>query len=427
MKITKEQVETNKIKLEITVPAEDFAAAMNKSYQKNVKHINIQGFRKGKAPRGLIEKVYGEAIFYDDAADIIMQDTYGAALDQEGVEPVDRPEVEIKEIGTGKDFVYVATVTTKPVPELGKYKGVKVKKVEYAVTDEDVDAEINNMKERAARFVDVTDAPAADGDVAVIDFEGFVDDVAFEGGKGENHNLTLGSGQFIPGFEEQIVGKNIGEEFDVNVTFPEEYHAKDLAGKPAVFKVKLNGLKKKEYPELDDEFAKDVSEFDTFEQLKEETKKRLVANAENRAQREQEDAVLEAAVKTMKVEIPEVMVDNQVEQYLEDAKYKIQAQMPGITFEQYLQFTGGSVEDFKASVKDQAKKDVEINLLIEAIAKAEEITVTDEEAEEEIAKLAEQYKMEVEKIKSILSMDQIKSNLVPRKVIDLLIAEAKIA
>ena len=399
MKITKEQVETNKVKLEITVPAEDFAAAMNKSYQKNVKHINIQGFRKGKAPRGLIEKVYGEAIFYDDAADFIMQDTYGAALDQENVEPVDRPEVEIKEIGTGKDFVYVATVTTKPVPELGKYKGVKVKKVEYAVTDEDVDTEINNMKERAARFVDVTDAPAADGDVAVIDFEGFVDDVAFEGGKGENHNLTLGSGQFIPGFEEQIVGKNIGDEFDVNVTFPEEYHAADLAGKPAVFKVKLNGLKKKEYPELDDEFAKDVSEFDTFEQLKEETKKRLLENAEHRAQHEQEDAVLEAALKTMKVEIPEVMVDNQVEQYLEDAKYKIQAQMPGITFEQYLQFTGGSVEDFKSSVRDQAKKDVEINLLIEAIAKAEEITVTDEEAEEEIAKLAEQYKMEVEKIK----------------------------
>ena len=331
------------------------------------------------------------------------------------------------EIGSGKDFVYTATVTTKPVPELGKYKGVKVKKVEYAVTDEDVDAEINNMKERAARFVDVTDAPAADGDVAVIDFEGFVDDVAFEGGKGENHNLTLGSGQFIPGFEEQIVGKNIGDEFDVNVTFPEEYHAKDLAGKPAVFKVKLNGLKKKEYPELDDEFAKDVSEFDTFEQLKEETKKRLLETAEHRAQHEQEDAVLEAALKTMKAEIPEVMVDNQVEQYLEDAKYKIQAQMPGITFEQYLQFTGGSVEDFKASVRDQAKKDVEINLLIEAIAKAEEITVTDEEAEEEIVKLAEQYKMEVEKIKSILSMDQIKSNLVPRKVIDLLIAEAKIS
>ena len=415
MKITKEQVETNKVKLEITVPAEDFAAAMQKSYQKNVKHINIQGFRKGKAPRGLIEKVYGEAVFYDDAADFIMQDTYPAALDQENVEPVDRPEVEIKEIGSGKDFIYVATVTTKPVPELGKYKGVKVKKVEYAVTDEDVDKEIDNMKERAARFVDVTDAPAADGDVAVIDFEGFVDDVAFEGGKGENHNLTLGSGQFIPGFEEQIVGKNIGDEFDVNVTFPEEYHAKDLAGKPAVFKVKLNGLKKKEYPELDDEFAKDVSEFDTFEQLKEETKKRLLETAEHRAQHEQEDAVLEAALKTMKAEIPEVMVDNQVEQYLEDAKYKIQAQMPGITFEQYLQFTGGSVEDFKNSVRDQAKKDVEINLLIEAIAKAEEITVTDEEAEEEVKKLADQYKMEVEKIKSILSMDQIKSTSFPER------------
>lgn len=427
MKITKEQVETNKIKLEITVPAEEFDKAMHKSYLKNVKHINIQGFRKGKAPRGLIEKAYGEVIFYDDAADFIMQDTYPAALDQENVEPVDRPEVEIKEIGSGKDFVYTATVTVKPVPELGKYKGVKVKKVEYAVTDEDVDNEINNMKERAARFVDVTDAPAADGDVAVIDFEGFVDDVAFEGGKGENHNLTLGSGQFIPGFEEQIVGKNIGDEFDVNVTFPEEYHAKDLAGKPAVFKVKLNGLKKKEYPELDDEFAKDVSEFDTFEQLKEETKKKLLETAEHRAQHEQEDAVLEAALKTMKVEIPEVMVDNQVEQYLEDAKYKIQAQMPGITFEQYLQFTGGSVEDFKNSVRDQAKKDVEINLLIDAIAKAEAIEVSDEEAEAEVNKLAEQYKMEVEKIKSILSMDQIKSNLVPRKVIDLLIAEAKIS
>ena len=427
MKITKEQVETNKIKLEITVPAEKFDEAMHKSYLKNVKHINIQGFRKGKAPRGLIEKAYGEVIFYDDAADFIMQDTYPAALDQENVEPVDRPEVEIKEIGSGKDFVYTATVTVKPVPELGKYKGVKVKKVEYAVTDEDVDAEINNMKERAARFVDVTDAPAADGDVAVIDFEGFVDGVAFEGGKGENHNLTLGSGQFIPGFEEQIVGKNIGDEFDVNVTFPEEYHAKDLAAKEAVFKVKLNGLKKKEYPELDDEFAKDVSEFDTFEQLKEETKKRLLETAEHRAQHEQEDAVLEAALKTMKVEIPEVMVDNQVEQYLEDAKYKIQAQMPGITFEQYLQFTGGSVEDFKNGVRDQAKKDVEINLLIDAIAKAEAIEVSDEEAEEEIKKLADQYKMEVEKIKSILSMDQIKSNLVPRKVIDLLIAEAKIS
>ncbi len=427
MKITKEQVETNKVKLEIAVPAEEFAAAMQKSYQKNVKHINIQGFRKGKAPRGLIEKTYGEAIFYDDAAELIMQDTYPKALEEEKVEPVDHPEIEIKEIGSGKEFVYTATVTTKPVPELGNYKGVKVKKVEYAVTDEDVDAEINNMKERAARFVDVTDAPAADGDVAVIDFEGFVDGVAFEGGKGENHNLTLGSGQFIPGFEEQIVGKNVGDEFDVNVTFPEEYHAKDLAGKESVFKVKLGGLKKKEYPELDDEFAKDVSEFDTFEQLKEETKKRLVENAENRAKREQEDAVLEKALKTMKVEIPEVMVDNQVEQYLQDAKYKIQAQMPGITFEQYLEYTGGSVDEFKANVRDQAKKDVEINLLIEAVAKKEEITVSDEEAEEEVKKLAEQYKMDVEKIKQILSVDQIKENLVPKKVIDLLVAEAKIS
>lgn len=427
MKITKEQVETNKVKLEITVPAEEFEKAMQKSYLKNVKHINIQGFRKGKAPRGLIEKTYGEVVFYDDAADFIMQDTYPAALEQENVEPVDRPEVEIKEIGTGKDFVYTATVVTKPEPELGKYKGVKVKKVEYTVSDEDVDKEIDNMKERAARFVDVTDKAAEDGDVTVIDFEGFVDDVAFEGGKGENHNLTLGSGQFIPGFEEQIVGKNIGEEFDVNVTFPEEYHAKDLAGKPAVFKVKLNAIKKKEYPELDDEFAKDVSEFDTFAELKDATKKRLEETAEHRAQHEQEDAVLEAALKTMKVEIPEVMVDNQVEQYLQDAKYKIQAQMPGITFEQYLEFTGGSVEDFKAGVRDQAKKDVEINLLIDAIAKKEEITVSDEEAEEEVAKLAEQYKMEVEKIKQILSMDQIKSNLIPRKVIDMLIAEAKIS
>ena len=272
MKVTKEQVETNVVSLEITVESDEFEKAVQKAYLKNVKSITLPGFRKGKAPRKLIEKTYGEGIFYEDAADEVLQNTYPQAIEDEKLEPVSRPEIEVKEIGSGKDFVYTAKVTLKPAVKMNKYKGLKVKKIAYGVTDEEVDKEIDIMKERVARFVDVEDRPAEMGDVAVIDYEGSVDGVKFDGGTAQNHNLTLGSGQFIPGFEEQIAGHSVNDEFDVNVTFPEEYHAADLAGKAAVFKVKLNGIKKKEYPEIDDEFAKDVSEYDTLEELKEKTK-----------------------------------------------------------------------------------------------------------------------------------------------------------
>ena len=257
----------------------------------------------------MIEKVYGEGVFYDDAVDFILQDTYPQAIEEAKIEPVSRPEVEIKEIGSGKDFVYTAKVYVKPEVTLGEYKGIKVEKVEYTVSDDDVKAEIDNMMERAARFVDVTDKPIEDGNVAVIDFEGFVDGTPFEGGKAENHNLTIGSGQFIPGFEEQLIGKNIGEECEVNVKFPEEYHASELAGKDATFKVKINGIKNKEYPELDDEFAKDVSEFETLDELKAKTRERLEENAKKRTQREQDEKVLESVCANAQVDIPDAMIE----------------------------------------------------------------------------------------------------------------------
>lgn len=427
MEITKEQVETNVVQLEVKVPAEEFEKAVQKAYIKNVKHINLPGFRKGKAPRKLIEKTYGEGVFFEDAADEILKETYPQAVEKEELEPVARPEVEVKEIGYGKEFVYVAKVTVKPEVKLGKYKGLKVTKIEYAVTDEEIDKEINNMKERAARFVDVTDRAVENGDVAVIDFDGSVDGVHFDGGAAQNHNLTIGSGQFIPGFEEQIIGHNIGDEFDVNVTFPEEYHAADLAGRPAVFKVKVNAIKSKQYPELDDEFAKDVSEFDTFEELKNATKEKLLENAQKRAQRDQEEVIIDEVLKKVKAEIPEAMIESRIDERINEMRYRMQAQMPGITFEQYLEYTGSSIDDFKEQSKESAEKDVKISLAVEAIAKAENIAVTDEDIAAEIKNIAEQYKMEEDKVRSLISDEQLKETLLPRKVIDFLVAETKIA
>ncbi len=427
MKVTKKQEEKNIVELEITVSAEEFEAAVEKAYRKNVKSIALPGFRKGKAPRKIIEKTYGAEVFYEDAADFCLQDTYPKAVEDEKIEPVSRPDIEVKEIGEGKDFVYVAKVTVKPEVTLGKYKGVKIKKIEHAVTDEDIDKEIDNMKERAATFVDVTDAPAADGDVAVIDFEGFVDGVAFDGGKAEGHNLTLGSNQFIPGFEDQIVGKNIGDEFDVNVTFPEEYHAEELKGKPAVFKVKLNGIKRKEYPAIDDEFAKDVSEFDTLEELKNATKERLLKIAENRVKNETQDAVIDCILDKTEIDVPDVMVENNIDGYIQEMEYKISAQMPGITFEQYLGYMGQNIKDFRDSLKDKALKDVKIELMLEAVAKAENIEVTDEEVEAEYKNIAEMYKMEEDKVRGLVTPEQIKMDKLPSKVVDFLVENAKIA
>lgn len=427
MKITKEQVETNVVSLEIAVEAEEFEKAVQRAYLKNVKSIAMPGFRKGKAPRKLIERTYGEGVFYEDAADDILQNTYWKAVEDEGLEPVSRPEIEVKEIGSGKDFVYSAKVTLKPAVKMNKYKGLKVKKIEYGVTDEDIEKELDTMKERVARFVDVEDRTVENGDVAVIDYEGSVDGVKFDGGTAQNHNLTLGSGQFIPGFEEQIVGRGINDEFDVNVTFPEEYHAPDLAGKAAVFKVKLNGIKKKEYPEIDDEFAKDVSEFDTLDELKESIKEKLVKNASDRAKRDQEEVIIDEVLKKLKVEIPDVMIENKIDEFLNNAKYQIQSQMPGITFEQYLEYTGSSVEDFRESSKDAATRNVKIDLAFEYIAKENNLEVTEEEVEEELKKLAEQYKMEYDKIKELVDGDSLKESLMPKKVIEFLVSETTVA
>ena len=427
MSVQVEKLEKNMAKLTIEVSAEEFEKGIQAAYLKEKGKISLPGFRKGKAPRKLIEKTYGEGIFYEDAADEVLQNTYPQAIEDEKLEPVSRPEIEVKEIGSGKDFVYTAKVTLKPAVKMNKYKGLKVKKIAYGVTDEEVDKEIDIMKERVARFVDVEDRPAEMGDVAVIDYEGSVDGVKFDGGTAQNHNLTLGSGQFIPGFEEQIAGHSVNDEFDVNVTFPEEYHAADLAGKAAVFKVKLNGIKKKEYPEIDDEFAKDVSEYDTLEELKEKTKEKLLKNAEERAKRDHEEVIIDEVLKKLKAEIPDVMVENKIDEFVSNAKYQIQSQMPGITFEQYLEYTGSSVEDFRENSKENALRNVKIDLAFEYIAKENNIEVSDEEVEEELKKIAEQYKMELDKVKGMVDSEAVKESLLPRKIIDFLVSETNIA
>lgn len=427
MKVTKEQLETNVVSLEIAVAAEEFEKAVQKAYLKNVKSITLPGFRKGKAPRKLIEKTYGEGVFYEDAADEILQNTYPQAVEDEKLEPVARPEIEIKEIGAGKDFVYTAKITLKPVVKMNKYKGLKVKKIEYGVTDEEIDKEIDLMKERVARFVEVTDRPAEMGDVTVIDYEGSIDGVKFDGGTAQNYNLTLGSGHFIPGFEEQIAGHNINDEFDVVVTFPEDYNMADLAGESAVFKVKLNGIKKKEYPEIDDEFAKDVSEFDTLAELKENTKEKLLKNADERAKRDQEEVIIDEVLKKLKAEIPDVMVENKIDEFENNARYQIQSQMPGITFEQYLEYIGSSIEDFRENSKENALRNVKIDLAFEYIAKENNIEVSVEEYEEELKKVAEQYKMEYDKVKELVSEEAVKESLMPRKIIDFLVSETTVA
>lgn len=427
MKVTKEQLETNVVSLEIAVEAEEFEKAVQKAYLKNVKSITLPGFRKGKAPRKLIERTYGEGVFYEDAADEILQDTYPQAVEDEKLEPVARPEIEIKEIGAGKDFVYTAKITLKPVVKMNKYKGLKVKKIEYGVTDEEIDKEIDLMKERVARFVEVTDRPAEMGDVTVIDYEGSIDGVKFDGGTAQNYNLTLGSGHFIPGFEEQIVGHNVNDEFDVVVTFPEDYNMADLAGESAVFKVKLNGIKKKEYPEIDDEFAKDVSEFDTLAELKENTKEKLLKTADERAKRDQEEVIIDEVLKKLKAEIPDVMVENKIDEFENNARYQIQSQMPGITFEQYLEYVGSSIEDFRENSKENALRNVKIDLAFEYIAKENNIEVSVEECEEELKKLADQYKMEYDKVKELVNDETLKESLMPRKIIDFLVSETTIA
>ncbi|MDP4117986.1 MAG: trigger factor [Bacillota bacterium] len=429
MKVVKEIKEHNEVILEITVDAAKFEDALEKSYRKNIKQISLPGFRKGKAPRKMVEKAYGESVFYEDAMDVVFEDTYAGAIEESEVEPVSRPEIDIKQIGSGKDFIYTAKIYVKPEVELGDFKGIEVEKVEYSVKDEDVDAEIHNMLERVAHFVDITDKPVENGNVAVIDFEGFLDGVPFEGGKGENHNLTIGAGEFIPGFEDQLIGKNIGDEVDVNVTFPEEYHSAELAGKAVVFKVKINGIKAKEYPAIDDEFAKDVSEFDTMEALKKATRDKLEGNAENRTEKEQGDKIIEAVTALATIDIPDIMVENQIDEYIEDMQYRIQMQMPGITFEQYLQYTGSTLEQFRSNMKDRALSDVKTRLVLEKISKDEKIDATDADVDAEIDKIAEQYKMETDKVRELLKENGIKNmknDIIIRKTVEFLKGQVKV-
>ncbi|ERJ00385.1 trigger factor [bacterium 210820-DFI.6.52] len=418
------KVETNKYELEVSVAPDVFGSAVDKVYHKNAKKISVPGFRKGKAPRHLIEKMYGEGIFFDEAINDVMPEAFVEAAKEAGVEPVSTPEVSVESVSKADGLVFKATVIVKPEVEVKDYKGIKAQKTVNTVTAAQVKAELEKMQDRNARIITVEDAPAKSGDTAIIDFEGFVDGVAFEGGKGEGHPLVLGSGQFIPGFEDQVIGHKPGEEFDVNVTFPEQYQAEELAGKAATFKVKVNELKSKELPELDDEFAKDVSEFDTLDELKKDIKKKLQEQANAQSETELENSLVDAVIEKLEGEIPEVMFENRIDEMVQDFDYRLQSQ--GMNLQLYLQYTGMEMADFRKTFREQAEKQVKIRLALEKIAKLEKIEISDEAVEEEIAKMAENYQMEPEKIKSLVSLDNIREDLAVNKAIDLIRESAEV-
>ena len=418
--------EKNTVDFTMTVKAEVFAEAMDRAFRKNVKNIALPGFRKGKAPRKLIERTYGEAIFYDDAIDFVFPAEYEAAIKDLALEPVDVPKLDVKEIGNGKDLVLAISVTVKPEVALGEYKGIKLEEIVHTVEDSDVERELTQKQERNSRLVTVEDRAVKEGDIANINFEGFVDDVAFPGGKGENYDLTIGSGQFIPGFEEQIVGKNTNDEFDVNVTFPEEYHAEDLKGKPAVFKVKVNSIQYKELPELDDEFAKDVSEFDTLDALKADIRAKLEAEAEKTTKQEKENAAIEKLVSETEIDVPDCMITNRVEGIIRENNMRMAQQ--GLTFEQYLSFMGSTIDQFKEMMRPNAEKQVKANLILEAIVKKEAFEVTDEMLDAKIREMAESFKMDADKLKENLSdadSENLKEDMKMEMAVALIVDNAK--
>ncbi len=426
MSLQVEKLENNTAKLTIEVPAEEFDKAIMKAYQKNKNKFNVPGFRKGKVPYAMVEKMYGAAVFYEDAANYVIPDAYANAATESELEIVARPDINVTQIEKGKPFIFEAEVTLKPEIKLGKYKGVKVEAMDTTVTDEDVQAELDKVKEQNARLVAADDKAVEDGDQTTIDFEGFVDGEAFEGGKGEDYPLTIGSHSFIDTFEEQLIGKKVGEEVEVNVTFPEEYQAKELAGKPAMFKVTIKEIKVKEYPEIDDDFAQDVSEFDTLDEYKADIKKNLEDKKTQEAEADKESKVIEAIVKNSEMDIPEKMIEAQAQQMLEEFAQNIA--MQGISFEQYLQFTGATVEQLRKQVTPQAKARVESSLVLEAIVKAEKIEATDEEFDEEVKKMAERYQMEGDKINELLSDDDknnIKADICAKKAAKLVVEKAK--
>lgn len=426
MSLTVENLEKNMAKLTITVPAADFEQAMKESYNKQKSKISVPGFRKGKVPQVYLEKMYGPEMFYEDAANSCMENSYPGALDECELDVVSRPEIDITQMEKGKDFIYTATVAVKPEVTLGEYKGVEIEKVDVEVTDEDVQAELLNVQKQNARNIPVEDRAAKLDDEVTIDFEGFVDGEAFEGGKGENYQLTLGSHSFIDTFEDQIVGKTVGEEFDVNVTFPEDYQAADLAGKPAVFKCKLNGIKETELPELDDEFASEVSEFDTLDEYKADLRATLQVKKEKAAKNTKEGLVIDKIIENAQMELPEPMIETQKEQMLDEFAQQISYQ--GLSIEQYFQFTGMTKEKFLETATPEAERRIKSRLVLEAIAKTEDIQVSEEELNEELKKMAEMYQMDLEQLTDLVGdseKDAIKQDIAVQKAVDL-VAEAAV-
>ena len=427
MSMQVEKLDNNMAKLTIEVSADDFEKACNDAYNKNKSKISIPGFRKGKVPRQIIEKTYGPGVFYEDAADICIRNTYGEELDaNKEIEVVSRPEIEVTQCEKGKSFIYVASVALKPEVKLGKYKGVKIEKVSTEVTDADVDAEIEKERRANSRTIVVEDRPVKDGDITVINFEGFVDGVAFEGGKGENYPLTIGSGQFIPGFEEQLIGAKIGEDVEVNVTFPEDYQAEDLAGKAAVFKCKVNEIKETELPEADDEFASEVSDFDTIAEWKEDLMKSLTEKKAASAKEEKENKALEVAVENAEMVIPDAMAEFECEQMIND--YAMRLSQQGLSIDQYLMFTGMDMDGLKAQMKPQAIKTIKSRLVLEAIVNEEKLEANDDEIDAEIAKMAEMYGMENDKLKESIGdreKELMSKDVCLRKAVELVAAEAK--
>lgn len=419
-----EKTDKNIVSFEFSVSPEEFEKAVQKAYKKNVKKINMPGFRKGKAPRIIIEKAYGKEVFYEDAINFVLPDAYDKAVEENGISPVAQPEVDLKseKIEPDKEIIFTAKVVVKPEFELGEYKGVKAEKAVYETTDENVNEEIEKLRERNSRLVPVEDRAVQADDIANINFEGFVDDVAFEGGKGENFDLTIEYGQFIPGFEDQLLGKNVGDDVEVKVTFPDEYHAEDLAGKDAVFKVKINSLKVKELPEADDDFAMDVSEFDTLDEYKADIKAKLEKANEDKAKHETEQNVIDAVCANTEIDIPDEMIDSQIDSMIRDMDMQMRYQ--GIDLNTYMQYTGQTMDTIREQYKPEAEKRVKTTLVLEKVSEVEKIEPTDEDVENEYQKISEENGMKIDDIKKYIKEDDVKARIKAEKAINLLVESA---
>lgn len=421
-----EDLGKNMVKLTIEATAEEFEKALEAAYHKNKGSITIQGFRKGKAPRAIIEKMYGAAVFYEDAANEIIPNAYENAAKESGLEIVSRPEIDVTQVEKGQPFIFTAEVAVKPEVVLGQYKGIEVEKEDIFVSEEEIAAELDKTREQNSRMISIEDRPVADGDIVKIDYEGFADGKAFEGGKGLDYSLTIGSHTFIDTFEEQLIGKVIGEECEVNVTFPEEYHAKELAGRPAVFKVAVKEIKKKELPELDDEFAQDVSEYNTLEEYKDSIKNDIQKKKEAEAKTAKEDAVVDKIIEQAQMDIPKQMVETQKRQMAEEFSQRLQ--MQGLSLEQYFKYTGMDANKFMETLEPQAMQRIQSRLVLEAVVKAENITVSEEEVETEMQRMAEVYKMDIDKVKELLGEEEKKQmtlDLAVQKAVDFVADQAK--